>query len=73
MEYLIGIVALAVGGGVGFYFDRMRMGAAFKDRDQIVEQARRDAENIRRDEELKSREELLKRREELEEIGRAHV
>ncbi len=66
MEYLIGIVALAVGGGVGFYFDRMRMGAAFKDRDQIVEQARRDAENIRRDEELKSREELLKRREELE-------
>lgn len=67
MDYfLIGIIATAIGVGVGFYFDRMRMGAAYKDRDQIVDQAKRDAENIRRDEELKSREELLKRREELE-------
>ncbi len=66
MEYVIGLIGLVVGGGVGFYFDRMRMGAAYKDRDQIVEQAKRDADNIRRDEELKQREELLKRREELE-------
>ncbi len=66
MDYVTGLIALALGGGVGFYFDRMRMGAAYKDRDQIVEQAKRDADNIRRDEELKQREELLKRREELE-------
>ena len=65
-EILVGVIALAIGGGIGFYFDRMRMGAAYKDRDQLLEQARRDADNIKKDEELKAREGLLKRREELE-------
>lgn len=65
-EVIWGLIGLLAGGGAGFFFERARRGAAYQDRDQIVEQARRDAENLRRDEELKSREELLKRREELE-------
>lgn len=60
------VIGLVTGGAGGFFFERVKRGAAYQDRDQILEQARRDAENLKRDEELKSREDLLKRREELE-------
>lgn len=60
------VVALIAGGGVGFFFERIKRGSAYQDRDQILEQAKRDADALRKDEELKSREDLLKRREELE-------
>ena len=66
MEPLYAVVGLAVGGGLGFFFERIKRGSAYQDRDQIIEQAKRDAEGVRKDEELKTREELLKRREELE-------
>jgi ribonuclease Y len=66
-EELYAVVGLVVGGGLGFFFERLKRGSAYQDRDQIIEQAKRDAENVRKDEELKTREELLKRREELEE------
>lgn len=61
------VIGLVAGGAAGFFFERIKRGASYQDREQILEQARRDAENLKRDEELKSREELLKRREELEE------
>ena len=66
-DVLYAAVGLVVGGGLGFFFERLKRGSAYQDRDQIIEQAKRDAENLRKDEELKNREELLKRREELEE------
>ena len=59
-------IGLAAGGAVGFFFERLRRGASYQDRDQILEQAKRDAETLKRDEELKAREELLKKREEME-------
>ena len=66
MEPLYAVAGLAVGGGLGFFFERIKRGSSYQDRDQIIEQAKRDAEGVRKDEELKTREELLKRREELE-------
>jgi len=67
MEYAItGLVALVLGGAVGFYFERMRRGAAFQDRDAIIAQARREADNLKRTEEIAAKEIVLKRREELE-------
>lgn len=59
-------IGLVAGGAAGFFFERIRLGSAFQDRDQILEQARRDAEALARDEELKAREELLRKREEME-------
>jgi len=61
-----GVIALIAGGAIGFFFERIKRGSAYQDRDQILEQARRDAEAVQKDEELKAREGLLKRREELE-------
>lgn len=66
MEPVYALVGLVAGCGLGFFFERIKRGAAYQDRDLIIEQAKRDAETVRRDEELKNREELLKKREELE-------
>lgn len=65
-ELIIGVVAAVVGVALGFYFDRLRQGAAYKGRDDIIKQAEKDAENVRREQELAGKEELLKRREEME-------
>ncbi|HID23744.1 MAG TPA: DUF3552 domain-containing protein, partial [Planctomycetaceae bacterium] len=68
---IIAVIALGVGALVGYVVDRIRLGATFQRRDEIIRQAEREAENIRRAEELAAKEALLKRREELEaEIGR---
>lgn len=60
------LVALGAGGGLGFFVDRLRQGAAYRTRDEILKSAEREAENVRKSQELTSKEELLKRREELE-------
>ena len=65
-ELTVGLVALAVGGAVGFFVDRVRQGAAYQRRDEIIKQAEREAENVRKSEELAAKEVLLKRREELD-------
>src|SRR5262245_61778751 len=65
-ETLIGLTALAVGIAVGYLFDRLRRGAAYQRRDEIVAQATKEAENIRKTHELEAKEELLQRREKLE-------
>ena len=62
-EYLAGLIGLAVGGAIGFFLDRLRLGAAYKDRDAILAQAEKDATAIARDRELEAKEELLRRRE----------
>jgi ribonucrease Y len=63
---VIGSVAFVVGGLIGLFFERIKLGSAYQDRDQILEQAKRDAEAVKKDQELEAREELIKRREELE-------
>lgn len=66
LEFIIGLVAFAIGGAIGFSLERIRRGAAFQTRDEIIAQAHREAENIRKAQELEAKEELLKRREQLE-------
>ncbi|MEZ6046882.1 MAG: Rnase Y domain-containing protein [Planctomycetaceae bacterium] len=67
MEYVIGAVLGAVAGlALGLYFDKLRSGAAYKTRDEIIEQAKKEAENTKRELELADREELLKRREKMD-------
>ncbi len=63
---VVAIVALGVGAFVGYVVDRLRLGAAFQRRDEIIRQAEKEAENIRRSQELAAKEELLRRREQLE-------
>jgi ribonucrease Y len=63
-------IALVVGAAAGFFLDRLRQGSAYRTQEQIISDARREAENIGRAKELEAKEELLRRREELEkELG----
>lgn len=65
-EAIVGLVALALGGAAGFFFEKLRRGAAYQDRDAIIAQAQRDADNLKRTEEIAAKEIVLKRREELD-------
>lgn len=69
------VIAVFVALGAGVYFgwmmDRIRRGAAYQRRDEIVAQAQQEADTIRKAQELASKEELIARREQLErEINR---
>ncbi|APZ96170.1 ribonuclease Y [Fuerstiella marisgermanici] len=66
MEYIGAAVAGVVGLVVGFFVDRIIKGGAYKTRDEILQQASRDADNLRKDREIALKEEMLKRREKLE-------
>ncbi len=59
-------LGLVFGGLVGFFLDRLRMGSAYRTRDQLIDDARRDAETLKKTASLEAKEELLRRREELE-------
>ncbi len=61
-----GITGVLLGGAIGFFFDRLQKGAAYKNRDEILQQANRDAENLLKSKELEAKEILLKRREEID-------
>ncbi|MFM7058274.1 MAG: ribonuclease Y [Planctomycetota bacterium] len=65
-ELLIGALAGAIGGAIGFFLDRMIRGQAWKSRDEILQQAQREADSLRRDQELRLKEDLLKHRETLD-------
>lgn len=66
MDYIIAAVVGVVGAVLGFFFDRLRKGSTYQTRDEILQQAERDADNHRRDQEIKIKEEMLKRREKQE-------
>ncbi len=67
MDYaVVGLVALVLGTAVGFFFEKLRRGAAYQDRDAILKQAQTEVDNLKRSEELAAKEIVLKRREELE-------
>jgi ribonucrease Y len=64
--YLAAAIGLLLGAVVGFFIDRLRMGTAYRSRDELLKDAEREAENIRRSQELEAKEAFLRRREELE-------
>ncbi len=66
VEVIAGVVGLLLGAVAGFVFDRLRQGAAYKNRDEIVQQAEREAEQVKKDREIEAKEERLARREEFE-------
>ncbi len=64
MDIVIGlVVGVLLGFAAGFFVDRIRKGSAYQTRDEIIRQAKIDAENAARDEELKGKERLLRQRE----------
>ncbi|MGV2338576.1 MAG UNVERIFIED_CONTAM: ribonuclease Y [Planctomycetaceae bacterium] len=65
-EVLIGALAGAIGAAIGFFLDRLIRGQAWKSRDEILQQAQREADGLRRDQELRLKEDLLKHRETLD-------
>ena len=67
VESIIGIVAASIGFAAGFVFDRLRKGGAYRTSDEIIQQARVEAENVRKAEELAGKEALLQHRREMEE------
>ncbi len=66
MQYALGAIGLVIGVAIGFVVDRLLKGSAYRTRDQIVEDAEREAENLRKTREIEAKEELLKRREQLD-------
>ena len=66
MEIVYALIGLAVGAGTGFFFERILRGKAYQGRNEILEQARRDADNVKKQLEVEVKEDLLKRREQLE-------
>ena len=66
MDVISILLGLAGGGAFGFFAERLIRGTAFKSRDEILEQAKRDGENLRKTAELAAKEEGLRRREEIE-------
>ena len=60
------LVALAVGIGAGYMFERMRQGAAYRTHGEILKQAEVESGNLRKAQELAAKEELFKHRESME-------
>ncbi|MCA9078685.1 MAG: ribonuclease Y [Planctomycetaceae bacterium] len=59
-------IGLAVGIAIGFLVDRLMKGSAYRSRDQILQDAEREADNLRKTREIEAKEEMLKRREAME-------
>ena len=65
-EYAAGLIGLLIGAAIGFFFERLRLGSAYKQRDEIVALAGRDADALRRTREIEAKEDQLRRREAFE-------
>ena len=46
LPYVVGLICLIVGAAIGYFVERTMRGGAYKTRDEIVQQAQREAENI---------------------------
>lgn len=65
-DYVAAGIGLLVGVAIGFFLDRLRMGSAYRNRDDLIKDAEREAENLGRTREIEAKEKFLKRREELD-------
>ncbi|MCA8991927.1 MAG: ribonuclease Y [Planctomycetaceae bacterium] len=65
-EIFYALGGLAFGALVGFFIDRMRMGAAYRSREELLKDAEREAETLKKTREIEAKEEFLKRRENIE-------
>src|SRR5580693_10037456 len=63
---VVGLICLGAGVGAGLLLERVRQGAGYRTRDEIIKQAEVEAGNLLRSRELAAKEELLKRRESME-------
>ncbi len=59
-------IGLVIGAAIGFVADRLMKGSAYRTRDQILQDAEREADNLRKTREIEAKEEMLKRREAIE-------
>ncbi|MCA9109042.1 MAG: ribonuclease Y [Planctomycetaceae bacterium] len=59
-------IGLVIGAAIGYLVDRLIKGSAYRSRDQILQDAERDADNLRKTREIEAKEEMLKRREAIE-------
>ncbi|MEI8384228.1 MAG: Rnase Y domain-containing protein, partial [Planctomycetota bacterium] len=72
LPYVVGLISLVVGAAIGYFVERTMRGGAYKTRDEIVQQAQREAENIGKSAELAAKEDGFRRREAIEkEINQA--
>ncbi len=63
MEWIAAGVALGVGLLIGLFFERMRLGPAYRDKEQLLHEAKVEADTLRKTGELEIKEELLRRKE----------
>lgn len=64
--YLAAGIALAFGVAIGFFIDRLRMGSAYRTRDELIKDAEKEADTLLRTKEIELKEEFLRRREDLD-------
>ncbi|MFO1005273.1 MAG: ribonuclease Y [Planctomycetaceae bacterium] len=65
MVWIAAGVAGVVGLLIGLFFERMRLGPAYRTKDQLIHEAKVEADNLRKTRELEIKEELLKRKDDL--------
>jgi ribonuclease Y len=66
MEIVAGAIGLLIGVAVGYFAERTMRGGAYKTRDEIIQQAQREAENVAKAAELSAKEAGIRRREEID-------
>jgi len=63
---VVAVIALIVGGAIGFFIDFLLKGKAYRTGAEIIQDAERKAADLAREKDLEAKEELLKRREKLD-------
>ncbi|MGC1274841.1 MAG: ribonuclease Y [Planctomycetaceae bacterium] len=66
MDLIMPLIAFLIGAAIGFFFDRLRLGASYKQHAEILANAEKEGQNLLKSRELEAKEELLKRREALD-------
>ena len=56
--YVAAGIALVGGGAIGFFIDRLRMGGAYRTRDELLKDAEKEAETLSRTKEIELKEEF---------------